>query len=317
MTVSSEIQSPVGKGNTIPKHQSIGRNGSFWMPKDSPDIKKTSPLNSKDNKSKSSSSSKTTISNHVSKSAQVGSSTRSNLSFERAILSEANKISPKGKLLNKTLVNQKSKSHGQHLIKQNLSHPSSSAITVKAAVLNTRPAVPLLSPKELNKTPASNELTHKPTNRDSGAQDHGKKNKHHGAKNAQTLSAMNFKENETSSQEIGVNNFSSLDTSVVAKFVNFIGKSVSPRVAYTNKFSKKVVRFALDLPNGCKLGVRLEKTDKGVSLCFIAPDEKTRLLLDYCQNELKEKIDSDQGTQVKVHVFSDYQEMDNYFLKAA
>ena len=317
MTVSAEIQSPVGKGNIIPKHQSIGRNGSFWMPKDSLDIKKTSPLKSKDLNSNLSSSSKTSISNHVSKSAKVDSSTRPNLSFERTILSEANKISQKGMLMNKTLVNQNSKSHGQHLIKQNLSLPSSFAKTVKAAVLNTRPVVPLLSPKELNKSPVSNELTHKPTSRDRGAQDNGKKNKHHGAKNAQTISAMNLKENETSSQEVSVNNFSSLDTAVIAKFVNFIGKAVSPRVAYTNKFSKKVVRFALDLPDGGKLGVRLEKTEKGVSLCFIAPDQKTRMLLDYCQNGLKEKIDSDQGTHVNVHIFSDYQEMDNYFLKAA
>jgi len=65
------------------------------------------------------------------------------------------------------------------------------------------------------------------------------------------------------------------------------------------------------------LGVRIEKSEKGVSLCFIAPDEKTRSMLDLCQKGIKQKIDSDQEIEVNVHVFSDYQEMDNYFLKAA
>jgi hypothetical protein len=40
-------------------------------------------------------------------------------------------------------------------------------------------------------------------------------------------------------------------------------------------------------------------------------------MLDLCQKAIKQKIDSDQEIKVNVHVFSDYQEMDNYFLKAA
>ena len=78
-----------------------------------------------------------------------------------------------------------------------------------------------------------------------------------------------------------------------------------------------MVRFAIDLPHGGKLGVRLEKSENGVTLCFIAPDEKTRIMLNDCQKGIKQKIDSDQEVEVNIHVFSDYQEMDTFFLKAA
>ena len=58
---------------------------------------------------------------------------------------------------------------------------------------------------------------------------------------------------------------------IASKISNFVGKSVLPRVAYVNKFQKKIVRFAIDLPGGGKLGVRLEKKQGTLSLSLIAP----------------------------------------------
>lgn len=315
MTTSVVLQGLIG--NPTPKHQSIGKNGSFWMPKDSPDIKKTNISNSKSNKGNSNTTTRTSNSHPPVKVPPSNSSNNSKLSFERTILSEESKISPKLNLLKNPTIRQKSNSHGKSLVNSNLSQVSRFAKTVKGAVLNSRPIVPVPVPKEPFKTTIAHELTQKPVSRDNGSQDQGKKNKHHGTKNAKSLSVTNSKDIDTPIQEISVNNFSSTDSAIVAKLVSLIGKSVSPRVAYTNKFAKKVVRFAIDLPNGSKLGVRLEKNDEGVSLCFIAPDESTRVLLNFCQTRIKEKVDSDQGTQLKVHVFSNYQEMDNYFLKAA
>ena len=123
--------------------------------------------------------------------------------------------------------------------------------------------------------------------------------------------------NKTITSVVSTDSFLQPDTSVVSKFINFIGKSVCPRVAYANKYSKKVVRFAIDLPNGGKLGVRLEKSEKGISMCFIAPDEDTRALLDFCKKGIKDEIDADQSTQVQIHVFSDYKQMDKHFKRAA
>ena len=315
MTTSVLLQGLTG--NLTPKHQSIGKNGSFWMPKDSPDIKKSNFSNLKSNKANTNTTSKTNNSHQTAKVAPENYSNNSKFSFEKAILSEESKISPKSNLLKNPTIRQKSNSPGKSLVNPNLSQVPKFAKNIKGAVLNSRPILALPIPKEPLKTAIAHELTHKPVSRDNGAQDQGKKNKHHGAKNANSLSVINSKDNDTPIQEVSVNNFSPTDTSLVVKLVSLIGKSVSLRVAYTNKFAKKVVRFAIDLPNGSKLGVRLEKNDKGISLCFIAPDEKTQDLLNFCQNKIKEKVDSDQGTQLKVHVFSNYQEMDNYFLKAA
>jgi len=297
MSDSPQIQS-LGNGHSTPKHQTIGRNGSFWMPKDSPDIKQTSTLNSKSSKNDSSVPPKTTNSHSSKQSSNLHSSNRSNVSFERTILSESSKISPRVSSPNNFATKQNTNPTKQDLVKPNLFQPSITAKSVKASA-------------------SFNEPTHRSTNRDNQNQDSRKKNKDHGAKNAQSLKSMNLNDKESSVLEVGASNSSTSDSSIVLKLVNLISKAVSPRVSYTNKFSKKVVRFAIDLPSGEKLGVRIEKSEKGVSLCFIAPDEKTRSMLDLCQKGIKQKIDSDQEIEVNVHVFSDYQEMDNYFLKAA
>ena len=43
------------------------------------------------------------------------------------------------------------------------------------------------------------------------------------------------------------------------KLKSFIRQSILPRLSYVSTFEKKVLRFAIDLPNGIKLGVRIEK----------------------------------------------------------
>jgi hypothetical protein len=315
MSDSPQIQS-IGNGNSIPKHQTIGRNGSFWIPKDSPDVKKPSTLNPKSSKNDSSISSKTTNSHSAKQSSNLNTSNRPNISFERTILSESSKITTRVSSPNNFAGKQNTNLTKQDLVKSNLFQSPISSKGVKATVLNSRPAV-IIVPREPPKHPMLNEPTHRPTSRDNLSQDREKKKNDHGTKNAQSLSSMNLNEKESSILEVGASNSFTPDSSTVLKLVNLISKAVSPRVSYTNKFSKKVVRFAIDLPSGEKLGVRIEKSEKGVSLCFIAPDEKTRCMLDHCQKDIKQKIDSDQEIEVNVHVFSDYQEMDNYFLKAA
>ena len=189
---------------------------------------------------------------------------------------------------------------------------------VKGSPVNPNSVLPPLFVKEVVKPLISTQLYHKMVSRDTGDQNQQKKNKHHGAKNAQICSAMDSEiKDKTITSVVSTDSFSQSDTSVVSKFVNFIGKSLCPRVAYANKHSKKVVRFAIDLPNGGKLGVRLEKSEKGISMCFIAPDEETRALLDFCKKGIRDRIDADQSTQVQIQVYSDYKQMDKHFKKAA
>jgi len=103
----------------------------------------------------------------------------------------------------------------------------------------------------------------------------------------------------------------------VSKFVKFVGKSVLPRLGYLQKFEKKVLRFAIDLPSGEKLGVRLEKSGDSVSICFIAPNSEIRELLTSCKTHISDNISSNNAPKLSINIFADYAEMDNFFSLAA
>ena len=51
-------------------------------------------------------------------------------------------------------------------------------------------------------------------------------------------------------------------------FMKFVSNAVSPGWLI-DKNTRKVVRFAVDLPNKSKLGVRLEESGGSLTLCFI------------------------------------------------
>jgi hypothetical protein len=111
--------------------------------------------------------------------------------------------------------------------------------------------------------------------------------------------------------------FLSSNSTAVAKFVDFVGKSVLPRLGYLNRFEKKVLRFAIDLPSGEKLGVRLEKSGGDVSICFIAPNSEIRELLTSCKSHISDNLDSQNAPKLSINIFADYAEMDNFFTLAA
>ena len=317
MTLSSDIQN-LSNSNPVPKHQSIGKNGSFWLPKDSPEISKQNSLKSKSPDGKSSTSAKSVNSKQTGGNHSAQSTARSNSSFEKSILTAQKKISPRSKFLGDPFGIKASNSKlGKLLTAKVPILPMKTNISSKAVTVNASSAVSLVSVKEQIKTTFLNNAPKENVDRESDCQDRGKKKKNHGTKNAQSLTSMDSKEMDSPSQATTIASSPLLDSSTVAKFVDFVGKTVAPRVAYTNKFSKKVVRFAIDLPNGSKLGVRLEKSDKGVSVCFIASDETIRQLLKLSANGIESKIKSDDNAQTNVYIFSDYQEMDDYFLKAA
>ena len=85
----------------------------------------------------------------------------------------------------------------------------------------------------------------------------------------------------------------------------FIQDAIPPRLAYVSKFDRKVVRFALDLPNGGKLGVRLQKDGAHLSLSLICPDLRSKDQLSFLNGDSLSGIKG-----LKIFVYSSYQEMD-------
>lgn len=315
MTISSETQN-INHSSPAPKHQTIGKNGSFWLPKDT---RQSNPMASSHTKSchkKSLSSAKFSKSSSPVQTQSGNSSVRTSPNFERSFLSAEKKISVKP---THPLKASGMKSSNAQLFK-GLSPRSiqNSAPTqnVKAVVVNVKSAVSSFSAKEQIKTACLNHTSRQIIERDGSGKEQGKQHGNHGTKNAQTLPNMDSIDKDTH-QSTPVSCSSVMDSSVVNKFSDLISKTVAPRFSSLNKQSKKVIRFAIDLPNGCKLGVRLEKSDKGVSLCFIAPDETTRDLLNLCKNRIQNQVETENKFQTSIYIFSDYQQMDDYFLKAA
>ena len=107
---------------------------------------------------------------------------------------------------------------------------------------------------------------------DARKEDGNKNGKRRGAKNASNASKMvlSYAQQEIQVTEGRESKESQPSSSPQARtFLNLLTKSVLPRISYLDKHAKKVVRFAVDLPNNVKLGVRLENSGGSLSICFI------------------------------------------------
>jgi len=100
-------------------------------------------------------------------------------------------------------------------------------------------------------------------------------------------------------------------------FLKLLTDSVAPRIAYLDKNTRKVVRFAVDLPNKGKLGVRLEESGNSVSLCFICSDPESLELLGFTREALSGVLSNQSGKNTEVNIFNNYKEMDEHFSRAA
>ena len=87
MNISSDIQ---GKGSTVPqpRHQAIGRNGSFWIPEDSSDLSKhPKPAAQKSSKTNFESPKQTSNTQGSHKGNVVSNKLKQNENFEKTLLS--------------------------------------------------------------------------------------------------------------------------------------------------------------------------------------------------------------------------------------
>jgi len=318
MNISSDIQA---KGSTVPqpRHQAIGRNGSFWIPEDSSDLSKhPKPVAQKSSKTNFESPKQTSNTQGNLKGNAVSDKLKQNENFEKTLLSskKINLAKPQVKTAPQSIVG---KSLSSAKAKSSLLISNQSK-TVKTLVLEGRTSISNPSIKDYKPPPIlQNYGKNLPWHEDSGEHPQGNKKRNGGTNNASKVSIVEVEDkiNSKFSSLINSNDVIKNDSTAVVKFVDFVAKSVLPRLGYLNRFEKKVLRFAIDLPSGEKLGVRLEKSGDSVSICFIAPNSEIRELLASCKEHISDNISSHNTPKLSINIFADYAEMDNFFTLAA
>lgn len=321
MTLPSIGQSSTGVISPTPSHQAIGRNGSFWLPE------KIDP--SFESKVKNATPSKEGAKQGASKSVVPGKPGSGEKSSTRTSFSEG-----------RVAVAGKTASGAKSLNAQPLALSKSGLTSAKASQsksLSSGPVVRSVHPsgseqalhgqqakiiRNANRTPTHSEVNSResvsPDQEGTGNGD--KRGGNRGTKNALsetkmdiTQSQQDFKvlEGETSRDPVA-----SLAPKARA-FVKFLSNTVAPRVAYLDKNARKVVRFAVDLPNKTKLGVRLEESGGSLTLCFICSNPDSLEMLGFTKEALSKSLSAQTGKTARIKVFSNYKEMDEHFLRAA
>ena len=98
----------------------------------------------------------------------------------------------------------------------------------------------------------------------------------------------------------------------------FAGKELIPRISYLVKDEKKIVRFAMDLPNGSQLGVRIERCNEMIKLCFITSDNDADEMIETLKQLLScDGNSEDKSSGFQVFRFQTFEKMDQFFKKAA
>jgi len=285
-------------------HQPIGKNGSFWLP---PKINATFESNLR--KQSKTNGSKPSTSDQPSEQAKLPSTPKA-----------------KGKSANSPQLNSHQnvpvtvKGSARPVISKWLSQNSlapqklPSMVTMPVANRGTQSALDraliLVPPKEAKTTkeiPVDKSSRDLPSEHENtGSKDHGKKKKGGGAKNALVNSSMNATESNLTAAAFSGKNDSLNHSTAQKALKQFVQDAIPPRIAYISKFDRKVIRFALDLPSGGKLGVRLQKDGSHLSLSLICPDLRSKEQLSFLDGDSLSGING-----LKISVYSSYQEMDS------
>ena len=303
-SVSQVASSARSSSSLHPTHQPIGRNGSFWLPPKS-NVSFESNLNkqSRENGPKPSPSDKS------SEQAKLPS------------LPKAKRWSANSPQLNSHKnVPVTVKGSASPIISKLLSQNSLATkklpprVTMPVANRGTQSApdraLILVPPKEAKTTkeiPVDKSSRDLPSEHENtGSKDHGKKKKGGGTKNALKHMSMNATESNLTATAFSGKSDSLNHSTAQKALKQFVQDAIPPRIAYISKFDRKVIRFALDLPNGGKLGVRLQKDGTHLSLSLICPDLRSKEQLSFLDGDSLSGING-----LKISVYSSYQEMDS------
>ncbi|MEC8013115.1 MAG: hypothetical protein VX153_02690 [Verrucomicrobiota bacterium] len=311
MEVVSQIS---GNANGVnppnPNHQSIGRNGSFWLPPSTSDSFDSNLRNNigKDLKSQDPKTQKQPTKNL---SQQVSANSIKALSTDKKTAS----TTLPGKNPAKTEETKQLPREPVIGSRSRQANPKASVPISKRTTFDNKPDSLIINREakvnkhsSLNKTDCS--LIQ--TNPDSNKKEGRSKNHSTGTRNAQLSESM-FNSNQ--STDFGHHLLRSATPDFHKKsqvLKSVVSKAVPPRISYITKFEKKIVRFALDLPDGAKLGVRLEKNNEDFSLSFISQDKNIQDMIAYLGSEIFKNTQD-----IKIKIFGSYQDMDQYNSLAA
>ena len=297
--------SPKPGNSNIPNHQSVGRNGSFWLPPKAggsfeSNLQRNMPEVKNSNNNKSSAHSRITDgkTNHTSLKGNI-------INPKNILTNNSNSKNTEAKPATKNLglalakpIQIKSKSSNVHAnirrdhpsLKENLSHHQVATKDLKVTKQN------LFSKSQL----FGDRLDPDSEKRDGGA-----KKQSSGTKNAQPCESMS---NPITTSDFGKNLLSSTSSGFQSKtqvLKNLTSKAIPPRISYLSKSDRKVVRFAIDLPDGGKLGVRIEKSHDKLSVSLICPNDSTQEIISFLGKDLFQGAE-----KVKIGIYNSYQDMD-------
>ena len=303
-----------------PSQQAIGRNGSFWLPQKMDQ--------SFDSKVKNSNQSKESNKQSPGK----GEVSAKSISSEKSPARSSSFVG-KGTVAGNTLP------RGKSLNTQSFSSSKSLSMSTKTPQLKNLPsgsvnlARPMSSDQVIHAQQArtlrninrnsshpelhSREFVSPDQERKGNGEKHGGKR---GAKNALSVSNMDFAQSQQDVKVLEGQTSQDPANSVPPKsrsFLKFLSNSVSPRMAYLDKNSRKIVRFAVDLPNKAKLGVRMEESGNSLSLCFICSDAESIEMLGFTKDTLSKSLTDQSGKTTHINIFNNYKEMDEHFSRAA
>lgn len=309
------------------KHKAIGKNGSFWLPPAASEGSFSNKLNSFRTQSKSP---RVGVKSDV-----IDQNPKSPSATERPSSTSQANHSSRG-----TTVKENSP---QIITKKNLSDAKNqNSVNPKpASGFPVLKSLPMSQVDIKNVITATNPLNQKVLRNHEGSsspckeladgqEHHGDSHRKtplnsshaiHGTKNAFPLGDMELAfKNHLTLELIGgeVESSSEKSSGGLQKLLDFAAKKLIPRIALFAKNEKKVVRFAMDLHNGDKLGVRLEKSNGSLKICFISADEGTNEMLEVLRKLITNKKDSlNKSENIEVFSFKSYEEMDRFFYKAA
>ena len=301
-----QVNSSLKTGNSNnPNHPSVGRNGSFWLPpKASGSFESnlqrnmTVVKNSKNNKLPV----PTRIPDCKTKHAAVkGSGLNHKNLLSKNLNSQNTEAKPSPKNLGSALVKPAQiKSKGSNIpvnIPRGLPSLKENLLPHQAAPKDLKgPKHNLFSKSQL--------LGHRP-DPDSEKKDGGAKKQSSGTRNAQPYESMS---DSITSSDFGKNLLQSTSNGFQTKaqvLKNLTSKAIPPRISYLSKSDRKVVRFAIDLPDGAKLGVRIEKNQDKLSVSLICPNLITQEIISFLGKDLFQGAE-----KVKIGFYNSYQDMD-------
>ena len=102
------------------------------------------------------------------------------------------------------------------------------------------------------------------------------------------------------------------DTNLTDRLVEYFGGKILPKIS-TSKFNgKKIYRFALDLPGGNSVGIRLQCDESKSTLCYIAPKNSVVTAISRITEAMKSFL-ATENKQLDVHHFESFSQMDLHF----